>query len=504
MRPGLHLCNLCVAFCDTLHNNLPSSPRRRTLGSVRGHAACGIPPDFDSKADLPRLPSGSSRVAHTIRTVTIDLSPIVGYAAPPAARDLLGHRDPISAQARIAELEAEVARLEAALRDRATELDTLLNVIPVGIGVAFDPLCKHIRTNSTLARFLDLDATENSSKTADAAERPTNFACVDLHGKLIPGDQLPMQVSAREGIEVRDFEFDIIHEDGRIMRMLGYSAPLNDAVGNPRGAVGAFIDITERRQAEENDRQRLAEIAHANRLSTLGEMISGLAHEINQPLAAASNYARACQRWPLNNQQELPAEVLQLLQSMLGQTERAGEIVKRLTAFVKKGTSTRGPVDLNDLVTGVITLTKSCFGPAMGRDSALSITAEFCDGLPAVAADSIQIEQVLVNLIRNAFESTLEAYSTAPVIVRTSLQGGAVRVDVVDAGLGIAPASLHTLFDPFFTTKCEGLGLGLSISRSIIENHGGELWCESNSDGGATFGFTLPLDQLAARDDTQG
>lgn len=416
------------------------------------------------------------------------------------AGDLLSHLDPIAAEARIAELEAEVARLEAALRDRATELDTLLNVIPVGIGVAFDPLCKHIRTNSTLAKFLDLDATKNSSKTADAAERPTNFACVDLHGKLIPGDQLPMQVSARDGSELRDFEFDVIHEDGRIMRMLGYSAPLNDDAGNPRGSVGAFIDITERRRAEENERQRLAKIAHANRLSTLGEMISGLAHEINQPLAAARNYALACQRWPLINQQELPAEVLQLIKNMLGQAERAGEIVKRVTAFVKKGTSTRGPVDLNDLVAGVITLTKSCFGPAMGRDSALSITAEFCDGLPAVAADSIQIEQVLVNLIRNAFESTLDACSTAPVVVRTSLLDRTARVEVVDAGLGIAPANLHALFDPFFTTKLEGLGLGLSISRSIVENHGGELWCKPNSDSGATFGFILPLDQPAAQD----
>lgn len=431
--------------------------------------------------------------------MSTDLAPIVGYAPAPVARDPSNHLDQGSADERIAELEAEVARLEAALRDRATEFDTLLNVIPVGIGVAFDPLCKHIRTNSTFAKFLDLDPTKNSSKTADAGERPTNFVCVDLDGKLISDDQLPMQLSAREGREIRDLEYHVIHEDGRIMRMLGYSAPLNDAAGNPRGSVGAFIDVTERRRAEENERQRLVEIAHVSRLSTLGEMITGLAHEINQPLAAANNYARACQRWPQANQQELPAEVLQLLQNVLGQTERASEIVKRLTTFVKNGPSTREPVDLNELVAGVITLTKSCFGPAMGRDSALSITAELCYDLPAIAADSIQIEQVLVNLIRNAFESTLEANSTTPVVVRTFLQGRAARVEVVDAGLGVAPANLHALFNPFFTTKLEGLGLGLSISRSIIENHGGELWCEPNSDCGATFGFSLPLDQLAAR-----
>lgn len=431
------------------------------------------------------------------------LAHIVGSAAASPSEEVADQVASTSSEGRIFSLEAQVARLEASLRDREAELEALLNVIPVGIGVAFDPLCKRIRTNSTLAGFLDLDAAENSSKTADAAERPTHFACVDLDGRMIPDDQLPMQISARDGIEIRDREFNIIHEDGRIMRMLGYSAPLNDAAGTPRGAVGAFIDITERRKAEENERQRLAEIAHANRLSTLGEMISGLAHEINQPLAAARNYAHACQRWPQTNQQEFPAEVLQLLRNVLEQTERAGEIVKRLSTFVKKGTSTRGPVDVNELVAGVITLTKSCFGPAMGRGPAPTLIAEYCEPLLTVTADSIQIEQVLVNLIRNAFESTLEAGATTAVVVRTSLRDGAVEVDVADGGLGIADSNVQAVFDPFFSTKREGLGLGLSISRSIIENHGGKLWCGSNSDGGATFGFTLPLDQLASRDATQ-
>ncbi|WP_428304668.1 ATP-binding protein [Lacipirellula sp.] len=423
----------------------------------------------------------------------IVLAQIVGSAAP-IVGELAIQTDPVPAEERIARLEAEVARLEAALHERATELDTLLNVIPVGIGVAFDPLCKRIRTNNTLANFLDLDAAENSSKTADAAERPTNFVCVGLDGRLIPDDQLPMQISARDGTEIRDLEFKIIHEDGRIMRMLGYSAPLNDSSGNPRGSVGAFIDITERRKAEENERQRLAEIAHANRLCTLGEMISGLAHELNQPLAAANNFARACQRWPLTSGQELPADVLSLLQNVSKQTERASEIVKRLTTFVKKNASLSAGVDVNELVASVITLTKSCFGPAMGRAEAIPIIAEFGPALPMIAADSIQIEQVLVNLIRNALESTVDSGATQPVIVRTSLQKECVRLDVIDYGAGIAANALSSLFQPFFTTKQEGLGLGLSISRSIIENHGGRLWAEINPERGATFSFELPID----------
>ena len=302
-----------------------------------------------------------------------------------------------------------------------------------------------------------------------------------------------MQIAAREGVELRDLEIDVVHEDGRIIRLLEYAAPLIDAEGRPRGAVGAFVDITERRSAEEAERRRLAEIAHVSRLSTLGEMISGLAHEINQPLAAASNFARACQRWPQTSSTPLPADVVRLVQNILSQTERAGEIVKRLTTFVKKGGSSPALVDVNGLVQDVIALTKSCFYPAMQQEGNTPLLADLAPQLPKVSVDSIQIEQVLVNLIRNAIEATQEARSTIPVVVRTKLLADAIQVSVSDGGIGVASFKAAELFEPFFTTKPEGLGLGLSISRSIIENHGGRLWFEANVEGGATFSFTLPL-----------
>jgi C4-dicarboxylate-specific signal transduction histidine kinase len=303
-----------------------------------------------------------------------------------------------------------------------------------------------------------------------------------------------MQIAAREGLELRDLEIDVVHEDGRIIRLLEYAAPLLDAHGQPRGAVGAFVDITERRSAEEGERRRLAEIAHVSRLSTLGEMISGLAHEINQPLAAASNFARACHRWPQTSGEPLPAEVGRLVQNILAQTERAGEIVKRLTTFVKKGSSAPTYVDANALVQDVIALTKSCFYPAMQQESNTPLLAVLAPQLPKVSVDSIQIEQVLVNLIRNAIEATQEARSAAPVIVRTERLSDAIKISVSDGGIGVASAEASELFEPFFTTKPAGLGLGLSISRSIVENHGGRLWVEANADCGSTFSFTLPLD----------
>jgi PAS domain S-box-containing protein len=410
------------------------------------------------------------------------------------ADSLLSSAPESSDAERIRSLEAEVARLQAALHDRATELETLLDVIPVGIGVALDPECKHIRVNSAFARVLGLETSQNASKTADGEGRPTNFVCVDLQGQNIPDDQLPMQIAAREGREIRDLEINVIHENGRIVRLLEYAAPLLHSDGRPRGSVGAFVDVTERRSAEERERRRLAEIAHVSRLSTLGEMISGLAHEINQPLAAASNFARACQRWPQTAETPLPEEVMRLVQKILSQTERAGEIVKRLTTFVKKGVSTPVFVDVNILVRDVIALTKSCFYPAMKRDLETPLLTDLTPHLPRISVDHIQIEQVLVNLIRNAIEATQEARSSAPVVVRTMRTAKAVLISVSDGGTGVASQTTSELFEPFFTTKPEGVGLGLSISRSIIENHGGRLWVEPNADQGATFSFTLPLD----------
>lgn len=397
------------------------------------------------------------------------------------------------AEERIAFLEREVARLEAALRDRATEFETLLDVLPVGIGVALDRECKHIRVNPTFANVLGLSPSQNASKTADGDDRPNNFVCVDLQGKLIPDHQLPMQISAREGKEIRDLEINVIHEDGRVVHLLEYAVPLVDADGRPRGSVGAFVDISERRKSEEQERGRLAEIAHVDRLSTLGKMVSELAHEINQPLAAASNFARTCLKWPKQGNGPLPEDVALLIRKILDQTERASEIVRRLGAFVHKSNSRRVTVDLNSLVLEVLALIKSCLPPIAAADIETRLIAELAPELPQVLADPIQLEQVLVNLTRNAIEATRDARSTTPVIVRTACVGTTLLVSVCDGGVGVASTAAQGLFEPFFTTKPDGMGLGLSISRSIIENHGGALWVESNAGQGATFFFSLPL-----------
>jgi PAS domain S-box-containing protein len=148
----------------------------------------------------------------------------------------------------------ERKRTENALRERVTEFETLLNVIPVGIGIALDPACLHIRTNPAFARVLGLGRDENASKTAPPEERPASFRCLDESGQEIPDDQLPMQIAAREGRAVHDVEFDIVHDDGRVVRLMEYASPLFDDEGRPRGCVGAFVDVTERRKADVRDK----------------------------------------------------------------------------------------------------------------------------------------------------------------------------------------------------------------------------------------------------------
>ena len=258
-------------------------------------------------------------------------------------------------------------------------------------------------------------------------------------------------------------------------------------------------DISERRQAEEREQRHQAEMTHVARLITMGEMASGLAHELNQPLAAIVNYARGAIR---RIHGEPPAELPVLagvLERIAEQASRAGEIIKRLRSFARKSEFRRAPVDLNKVVGDMI---RFCRPEA--RRHALELRAELTGTLPAVLADRVQIEQVLLNLLRNAMEATVQAQgsghgpSAHDASLRTvtlssaCLPGRVVAVHVADHGHGLPPGGPEPLFEQFYTTKPKGLGLGLSISRSIMEAHGGALWAENRPGGGAVFSLSLP------------
>jgi C4-dicarboxylate-specific signal transduction histidine kinase len=235
-------------------------------------------------------------------------------------------------------------------------------------------------------------------------------------------------------------------------------------------------------------KQHHAELAHAARLSTLGEMAAGLAHELNQPLAAIVSYARGCSLRLRSGEVETGA-LVEVIEEISAQALRAGEVLRRIRDFVRSGELRRERVDLNDVVREAVR-----FAEIEARQSGIAMPLELASGSLPVDVDRIQVEQVVLNLVRNGFEAMR---TTAPdereLSIRTNRNGDdGIEVAIGDTGTGIPPGIAGRVFDPFFSTKRDGLGLGLSISRSIIEAHGGRLWVIANPSRGATFRFTLP------------
>ena len=226
----------------------------------------------------------------------------------------------------------------------------------------------------------------------------------------------------------------------------------------------------------------------------MGEMAAGLAHEINQPLTAIATYAQACQRFMRSPDRD-DADVLEALEQINAQALRAGEVIRRLRNFVKNREVKREPVDCNRLLDDLRTLAET---DARLHNVRLRIDAE--PSLPTVYADPIQLQQVVLNLVRNAIDAMSDAPETRREVLLSTRQlpDGEIEIIVADHGSGLAPEAAEHLFNPFFTTKSGGTGLGLAISRSIVRAHGGRLWHTPNEGTGARFHFTLPASPALA------
>jgi C4-dicarboxylate-specific signal transduction histidine kinase len=250
------------------------------------------------------------------------------------------------------------------------------------------------------------------------------------------------------------------------------------------------VEIAERGRAEEQVRQHQSELAHVARLSTVGEMVAELTHELNQPLSAICSYAQACRRLLQDDGRASADELSASLNQIGEQADRAAGIIRRLRRFVAKAKPTQAVVDVNAMIRDVAALMD-----IDARMAGAETIFELSEPLPSVVGDRIQLEQVVVNLMRNAFESLRESnVRPARLTVRTASEGPQeVRVEVRDNGAGIPPHVLERVFDRFFTTKPDGMGMGLSISKSIIESHGGRLWAAPRDGPGAVFRFTLPI-----------
>ena len=257
--------------------------------------------------------------------------------------------------------------------------------------------------------------------------------------------------------------------------------PLARAEG---GAVLSLTDITRRKQMEIDAQQMRQELAHFTRVSTMGELAASLAHELNQPLAGILANAQAGQRFLASGTADLD-EIRAILADIVADDRRAGEVIRRLREMLRKAAPSRVLLDLNVLIGDVVKMLSS---DALIRG--LSITFDFDPKLPPVAADRIELQQVVLNLLVNAMEAMAGPAGTGRIAVRTACgDSGMVQVSVQDEGTGIK-GNGH-IFEPFYTTKAEGMGMGLSIARSIIEAHGGRIWAENNPSGGATFHFAL-------------
>jgi PAS domain S-box-containing protein len=290
--------------------------------------------------------------------------------------------------------------------------------------------------------------------------------------------------------EQSDFEanYRTIHPEGTIRHIHSLSHPVSNKSGAVIEYVGTVIDTTDRKLAEEAARRAQAELAHAARALTLGEMTTSIAHEVNQPLGAIVANGQACLRLLARDARDLE-EVREAVGCMISDAMRASEVIKRIRALLKKNAPEKAPLDINETIQEVIALAAG----GLGKNQVLLRTELEAD-LPPVLGDRIELQQVLLNLILNGCEA-MSGVGWRPrelLINSRKSESDKVMVAVRDSGVGIDPPTAERLFDAFFTTKEGGLGLGLSISRTIIEAHGGRLWASSNEDRGATVQFTLP------------
>ena len=266
---------------------------------------------------------------------------------------------------------------------------------------------------------------------------------------------------------------------------------VRDTRGKVRKWYGVATDVEDRKRAEE-DRDKLRQLevnlAHINRLNMMGELTASIAHEVNQPLCGIMANGSACLRW-LDEYAPNVAEVRQAVRNIVRDGRRAGEVIARIRALTKRVGPPREKLDLNDTVREVLTL----LGDEAKRHRVV-IRTHFADDLSPVSGDRVQLQQVILNLIMNAIEamSGVEDRPREIIITTLNIDADQVQVSVEDSGPGVAPDSISRIFEPFYTTKASGMGMGLAICRSILQNHAGRLWASVNEGAGTTFHFSLP------------
>lgn len=363
-------------------------------------------------------------------------------------------------------------QLQRAADEWKTTFDSLPDLIMV-----LDHAFRIVRVNSAMVVFCDLPLEEILGKTCDALMQGTKkpFACFLFE----------------EVLETGEHEETEIYHDGRDAWFLVSVDPVLKDQGEIIGFVHVARDITERKRAQAESHRRMTELAHVTRVATMGELASSLAHEINQPLTAILSNAQAAQRFLAAAEPNL-GEIREILEDIVRDDQRVSEVIRRMRALLKKEAAPYEWFDLNEAVRECITLVRSA--PLL---DGLTIRSETAGGELIVRADRVQLQQVLFNLMLNAAAAMRGApQPSRKMLIQSALEEEqTVKASVIDFGTGIDEHHISRLFEPFYTTKAEGMGMGLSISQTIIKAHGGKMGAGNNPNGGATFYFTLPVDR---------
>jgi len=307
--------------------------------------------------------------------------------------------------------------------------------------------------------------------------------------RIHPEDRVKWQETIDRAVGEKsdyDVEFRILLPGAGVRYIHTVGHPVLDASGDLVQFVGSSTDITERKRAEESLRQAQADLARVNRVTTMGELTASLAHEVNQPIAAAVTNAKTCLRWLTRHDPDVE-EARAAAMRIVNDGTRAAEIIRRIRLLFQKGTPQQELVDVNEIIGEMIVLLR---GEATRYS--MSVRAELAADLPQVMGDRVQLQQVLMNLMMNSIDAMKNVDGTRELAIKSQRgEQEQVLVCVSDTGMGLPSEQADRIFDAFFTTKPHGTGMGLRICRSIVESHGGRLWANNNPPRGASFCFTL-------------